>query len=497
MITRMKAPGPAVAVLWVTAVTLILTGAWQSMGAEIAPYPSLVMQTASQAVNQISVPEGSLDLPLVERLRSILGLAFLVAIAWMLSVDRKNVVWRIVIWGISLQILFAFFILRTDIGTDFFDVINSVMVALLSFTVDGASFIFGNLVYENVPVGVGTVGQGEFSEMPGQVANTGAFFAFNVLPTIIFFSSLMTVLYHLGIMQLAVRGIAFVMQRTMGTSGAETMCAAGNIFIGQTEAPLLIKPFVEKMTMSELMVVMTGGFATVAGGVLAAYVGLLMAYFPDIAGHLIAASVMSAPAALVVAKLMYPEDGKPETSGNFEVSIESSDVNVIDAAARGASEGLFLALNVGAMLLAFIALVYMMNGLLGGLGSLAGIDGLTFELILGWLLSPLAWLMGVSWADAPMVGSLIGAKTVLNEFYAYLQLAATLGGENDLQPRSIIITIYALSGFANFMSIGVQLGGIGGIAPSRRHDLARLGLRAMIAGSIAAFMTATVAGMIL
>ena len=249
--------------------------------------------------------------------------------------------------------------------------------------------------------------------------------------------------------------------------------------------------------MSELMAVMSGGFATVAGGVLAAYVGILMVYFPDIAGHLIAASVMSAPAALVVAKLMYPENGKPETSENLEVSIETSDVNVIDAAARGASEGLFLALNVGAMLLAFIALMYMMNGLLGWLGSQAGVDGLTFELILGWLLAPLAWLMGVPWADAPMVASLIGVKTVLNEFYAYLQLAAILGSEHDLQPRSIVITIYALSGFANFGSIGVQLGGIGGIAPSRRHDLARLGLRAMIAGSIAAFMTATVAGMIL
>ncbi|HIN79085.1 MAG TPA: NupC/NupG family nucleoside CNT transporter, partial [Gemmatimonadetes bacterium] len=387
--------------------------------------------------------------------------------------------------------------LRTSIGADFFDVINTVVIALLGFTVDGASFIFGNLVYENVPVGSGPVGQGEFSEMPGQVANTGAFFAFNVLPTIIFFSSLMTVLYHLGIMQLAVKGVAFVMQRTMRTSGAETMCAAGNIFVGQTEAPLLIKPFVERMTMSELMAVMSGGFATVAGGVLAAYVGILMVYFPDIAGHLIAASVMSAPAALVVAKLMYPENGKPETSENLEVSIETSDVNVIDAAARGASEGLFLALNVGAMLLAFIALMYMMNGLLGWLGSQVGVDGLTFELILGWLLAPLAWLMGVPWADAPMVASLIGVKTVLNEFYAYLQLAAILGSEHDLQPRSIVITIYALSGFANFGSIGVQLGGIGGIAPSRRHDLARLGLRAMIAGSIAAFMTATVAGMIL
>ena len=206
---------------------------------------------------------------------------------------------------------------------------------------------------------------------------------------------------------------------------------------------------------------------------------------------------MSAPAALVVAKLMYPEDGKPETSENLEASIETSDVNVIDAAARGASEGLFMALNVGAMLLAFIALVALANGVVGWAGGLAGIDGLSIEGMLGWLLSPLAWLMGVSWADAPLVGSLIGQKTVLNEFYAYLQLAATLGSENSLQPRSIIITIYALSGFANFMSIGVQLGGIGGIAPSRRHDLARLGLRAMIAGSIAAFMTATVAGMIL
>ena len=493
----MKAPGPAVAVLWVTAAILILTGAWQTMGAETAPYASLATQTVPQVANQISVPNGSLGLPLVERLRSILGLALLVVIAWGLSVDRKNVHWRIVIWGISLQILFAFFILRTSIGADFFDVINTVVIALLGFTVDGASFIFGNLVYENVPVGSGPVGQGEFSEMPGQVANTGAFFAFNVLPTIIFFSSLMTVLYHLGIMQLAVKGVAFVMQRTMRTSGAETMCAAGNIFVGQTEAPLLIKPFVERMTMSELMAVMSGGFATVAGGVLAAYVGILMVYFPDIAGHLIAASVMSAPAALVVAKLMYPENGKPETSENLEVSIETSDVNVIDAAARGASEGLFLALNVGAMLLAFIALMYMMNGLLGWLGSQAGVDGLTFELILGWLLAPLAWLMGVPWADAPMVASLIGVKTVLNEFYAYLQLAAILGSEHDLQPRSIVITIYALSGFANFGSIGVQLGGIGGIAPSRRHDLARLGLRAMIAGSIAAFMTATVAGMIL
>ncbi len=452
---------------------------------------------ALQVSAQISVPPGSLDTPLLDRLRSVLGLFLLALVAWGMSVDRKNIPWRVVIWGISLQILFAFLILKTPIGTEVFGVMNTVVIALLGFTVDGAEFIFGNLVFNNVPVGSGPGGQGDFVATPGQVANTGAFFAFNVLPTIIFFSSLMTVLYHVGVMQIAVKGVAFVMQRTMRTSGAETLSAAGNIFVGQTEAPLLIKPFVERMTMSELMAVMTGGFATVAGGVLAAYVGILLAYFPDIAGHLMAASVMSAPAALVVAKLMYPEDGTPETAGTLEVDIEKQDVNVIDAAARGASEGLYLALNVGAMLLAFLALVYMLNGMLGWVGGLFGFDGLTLEWILGWLLSPLAWLMGVPWVDAPVVASLMGVKTVLNEFVAYFQLAATLGGESQLHPRSVVIATYALSGFANFSSIAIQIGGISGIAPSRRHDLSRLGLRAMIAGSIAAFMTATVAGMIL
>jgi CNT family concentrative nucleoside transporter len=298
-------------------------------------------------------------------------------------------------------------------------------------------------------------------------------------------------------MQLAVRGVAWVMQRTMRTSGAETLSAAGNIFVGQTEAPLLIKPFIERMTYSELMAVMTAGFATVAGGVLAAYVGILLPYFPDIAGHLIAASVMSAPAALVAAKLMIPETAEPETAGSLDVSVQRQDVNVIDAAARGASEGLHLALNVGAMLLAFIALIYLVNGLLAWGGGLVGLEGITLERLLGWALAPLAWLMGVSWSDAPTVASLMGVKTVLNEFFAYIQLAGILERPASLEPRSVIIVTYALSGFANFSSIAIQLGGIGGIAPSRRHDLSRLGLRAMIAGSIAAFMTATVAGMIL
>ena len=484
-------------VLWTTAVVLVAAGAWTTLGAEAPATAAFEARAQPQATPRVSVPQGALDTPLLERLRSVLGLLVLTGLAWLMSVDRARVPWRVVAWGISLQLLFALFILKTPVGVSIFETMNVVIVALLGFTVDGARFLFGNLVYNTVPVGAGNPGQGAFNEMPGMVANTGGFFAFNVLPTIIFFSSLMTILYHLGIMQLAVKGFAWVMQRTMKTSGAETLSAAGNIFVGQTEAPLLIKPFVERMTMSELMAVMTAGFATVAGGVMAAYVGMLLLYFPDIAGHLMAASVMSAPAAIVVAKLMVPETETAETAGRLDFSVERPDVNVIDAAARGASEGLYLALNVGALLLAFVALIYMFNGMLGWAGGLAGIEGLTLEAILGWVLAPLAWLMGVPWADAPQIASLMGVKTVLNEFFAYIQLAGILGGEHDLQPRSIIIVTYALAGFANFSSIAIQLGGIGGIAPSRRHDLSRLGLRAMIGGSIAAFMTATVAGMIL
>ncbi|MDH3225309.1 MAG: NupC/NupG family nucleoside CNT transporter, partial [Gemmatimonadota bacterium] len=391
-----------------------------------------------------------------------MGLGLLLLLAWGLSVDRRAVAWRVVVWGVALQLIFALFILKSPIGTATFDVLNGVVLALLSYMEQGARFIFGNLVFNAVPVGEGPVGNGDFTPT-GPVANTGAFFAFYVLPTIIFFSSLMTLLYHLGVMQAVVKGCAWVMQRTMGTSGAETLSAAGNIFVGQTEAPLLIKPFIERMTMSELMAVMTGGFATVAGGVLAAYVGMLAGVFPDIAGHLMAASVMSAPAALVVAKLMYPETEHSETAGTLEVDVERPDVNVVEAAARGAGEGLHLALNVGAMLLAFIGLVYLFNGVLGWAGGLVGVEGLTLEGILGFVLAPLAWIMGVSWADAATVGSLLGVKTVLNEFVAYLQLSNMISGVGALSPRSAIIATYALSGFANFSSIAIQIGGIGGI----------------------------------
>jgi len=447
--------------------------------------------------------------PLSERLVSVLGMLLLLGIGWALSTDRKVIAWRVILWGLGLQLVFALLILKTPAGRAAFDTINTVVVQLLAFTNEGARFLFGNLVQNNVPVGSGEPGNGPVAAVAGTVANAGAYFAFSVLPTIIFFSSLMTVLYYLGVMQWVVRGVAWVMMRTMRTSGAETLSAAGNIFVGQTEAPLLIKPYVKDMTMSELHAVMTAGFATVAGGVMAAYVGMLLFYFPDIAGHLMAASVMSAPAALVFAKLMLPEKQVPQTRDTLHAQVEKIDANVIDAAARGAGDGLGLALNVGAMLLAFIALVAMVNAFLGWAGGVVGLTGLlhhagwltagqplSLDWVLGRILSPLAWSMGVPWHDATTIGALIGTKTVLNEFVAYLQLSQLLAGGANLSPRSVIIATYALCGFANFSSIAIQIGGIGGLAPDRRSDLARVGLRAMVAGTLAAFMTATIAGIL-
>jgi concentrative nucleoside transporter, CNT family len=510
-------------VLWTAAIVLLLAGV-VVRSLDAGPGAGGVAASASQdgagaAGGAVGSPDqeaagrqaeearglGSLradvDVPLHQRLLSVLGLVVMLVLAWLLSIDRRVVQWRVVLWGMGLQLLFALFILKTPLGVAIFAALNDVVLALLQFTNEGASFLFGNLVQRTVPV---TSPEGTL----GLVAETGASFAFSVLPTIIFFSSLMTVLYHLGIMQAAVRGMAWVMMRTMRTSGAETLSAAGNIFVGQTEAPLLIKPFIERMTMSELMAVMTGGFATVAGGVMAAYVGMLVVYFPDIAGHLLAASVMSAPAALVVAKLMYPEREEPVTRSSLGAEVRTTDANVIDAAARGAGEGMTLAFNVGAMLLAFIALIAMLNAILGvaagwlgleallqGWGALAAGQGLTLEIILGWLLAPLAFIMGVPWADAVAVGSLLGIKTVANEFVAYLRLADLLA-TGALSPRSIVIATYALAGFANFSSIAIQIGGIGGIAPSRRSDLSRIGLRAMVGGSLAAFLTATIAGIL-
>lgn len=407
----------------------------------------------------------------MERLISFIGLLTMVAIAYAMSTSRKSIRWKTVLMGIALQVVFGLLILKTPFGKQFFVMIKEGFNSLLGFTNQGSEFVFGKLANPS--------------------ANFGMIFAFFVLPTIIFMSSLMSVLYHVGIMQRLVEWTAKIMMKVMGTSGAESLAAAANIFAGQTEAPLVIKPFVAKMTMSELMALMTGGMATVAGGVLAAFVGMGID-----AGHLLAASVMSAPAALAIAKLMIPETEESTTAGVVRVDLPQPNANVIDAAANGAGEGLKLALNVGAMLLAFIALIAMLNGFIGLVGSWVGFPQLSFELILGYVFAPFAFLLGIPWEECTQIGVLLGKKTVINEFVAYMDLQQAIAA-GSLSERSITIATYALCGFANFSSIAIQLGGIGGIAPSRRHDLARLGIKALIGGTLACFMTAAIAGIML
>ncbi|MFQ5890421.1 MAG: NupC/NupG family nucleoside CNT transporter [Gemmatimonadota bacterium] len=410
----------------------------------------------------------------------------ILVVLWIFSARRRSIDWSLVAKGLLLQLLFAILVLKSTWGQGFFRVVNDVFIALIGYTNSGAAFLFGGLVDPTVPVTGGGGGS----------VHLNAHFAFSVLTTIIFFSALMTLLYYLGIMQRVVRGVAWLMQKSLRTSGAETVSAAGNIFVGQTEAPLLIKPFVATMTDSELNTVMTGGFATVAGGVMAAYVGMLYTFFPTIAGHLLAASIMAAPAGIVVSKMLFPETEEPKTRGSLRLELEQPYVNVIDAAAGGAADGLRLALNVGAMLLAFLALIALGNGLLGWLLGLFGVEGVTLETIFGWLFAPVAWILGIPWADAVHVGSLFGMKMVANEFVAFQSLATDLATGTQLSPKSVVMTTYALTGFANFSSIAIQIGGIGGIAPERRHDLSRLGLRAMLGGTTATWMTATLAGVL-
>ncbi len=463
------------------------------------------------------------DVPLWQRGISFLGLFVMIGLAWAMSYDRKAFPRRIVLWGVGLQLAFGFVVLRTSVGLAFFALVNDAVARLLTFTSDGSRFLFGDYLDDHFTM------------------------ALNVLPTIIFFSALMTVLYHLGVMQRVVRGFAWIMQRTMQTSGAETLSAAANIFVGQTEAPLVVKPFVRDMTQSELMAVMVGGFATVAGGVMAAYVGMLQGDFPGIAGHLMAASVMSAPAALVIAKVLLPERETSKTAGTLVLSDERPHTNVIEAAASGAAEGLTLALNVGAMLLAFIAIVALINWLLGVPALLhdrlewaEALDGfrradvalpetcagpdlsastlvtclraaneqgitqspleiwepVTMQRVLGFLGWPITFVMGVPAEDCQAVSAILGERVVLNEFVGYVSLAANLGGAHAMGHRAAVITTYALCGFANFSSIAIQIGGIGALAPERRKDLARIGLRAMFGGVLASYMTACVAGIL-
>lgn len=433
---------------------------------------------------------------MVDILFGLLGLVVLVGIAWLFSADKKNINWRIVLSGVGLQLLFAVFVILTPWGAIVFDAIGKFFVKIINFTNEGSAFVFGALA-----------DQGKFGEaFPEYLKNQGVgfVFAFQVLPTIIFFSSLMSVLYHIGFMQKIVQGMAWVMAKLLKVSGAESISVAANVFIGQTEAPLVVRPYVSKMTNSELVTLMVGGMATIAGGVLAAYVSLLGG--ADVqqqifyAKHLLSASIMAAPATMVIAKILVPETQKSLTMGTVKVEVEKTSANMIDAAATGAADGLKLALNVAGMLLAFIALIAMINWILTGVFTdLFGmnIDGkpITLELVLGYVLSPIAWIIGVPMGDAVSVGSLIGQKVVLNEFIAYLNLS-NLIPTGVLSEKAVIISTYALCGFANFSSIAIQLGGIGGIAPDRRGDLARYGLRAVLGGSLATFMTATIAGVL-
>ncbi|MDF0554738.1 NupC/NupG family nucleoside CNT transporter [Kamptonema sp. UHCC 0994] len=402
----------------------------------------------------------------MERLISVLGLAVFVGLSYAFSVNRRAVRWAPVLWGIALQLILAVLIIRTQPGFILFQFLGDVMQQLLNFSDAGAKFVFGE----------------KFQEQ---------FVAFKILPTIIFFSSFVSVLYHYNILQQLVRGMAWVMLKTMKISGTESLSCAGNVFLGPTESALLIKPYVGKMTVSELHSVMTVGFGTIAGGVMGAYLS-----FGVPASHLLAASVMSAPASMAISKLFYPEMEEPLTAGTMDVEMKTNYTNAIEAAADGAFQGGKLAFSVGVMLIAFLGLLATANGLLHWLGTIVGLPLLSLEWLLSFVMFPVAWLMGVPWADCGQVGILLGKKTILNDFIAYLDLKQLMDSKT-ISERAIVIATYAICGFANIGSIGITIGGIGGLAPERQKDLARWGVRAMIAGAIANFMTACIAGMLL
>jgi CNT family concentrative nucleoside transporter len=443
-------------------------------------------------------PHGTLP----ERMQSLLGLIAFTVIAWMIGRvrgARARVPVRTIAWGFILQFAFGAIVLFAP------TVLEAVQLAiqkLLDFSNAGAEMVFGpNLVHGVAPATADAAGK---TTVVGWT-QIGFVFAITVLPTIIFISMLTAVLYHLGILTWVVHGLAWLMQKTMGTSGAETLSTAANIFVGQTEAPLIIRPFIAACTNSELMAIMVGGFANIATGVLVAYSEFLGPYVPNVGGHLALACFISAPATLVVSKLMIPETQVPETAGGVQFKVERIDANLFDAAARGTSEGLTLTLNVAAMLITFTALVALLNAVFGWLTAKFGLgpivndvhQGWTLEFVLGWLLAPLAWLTGIHWHECAKVGSLLGIKTVLNEFLAYLKMSQNYAADpNYLSPRAGLLATYALCGFANFASVGIQIGGISVLAPNRRRDLSRIGLLAMIGGAIATLMGACIVGVL-
>lgn len=437
---------------------------------------------------------------LVSAGRGLLGIVALLALAWMFSNNKRRVAWRLVVTGLGMQVVLGVLFLRgDDLGRFFgplgwpslaFDGLSRFFgITILRATTAGASFLFG-------PLALG----------PGEAGSLGAFFAFQVLPTIIFFAALTSILYHLGILQLIVKAMAWVVSRLLRTSGAESLSVVADIFVGQTEAPLVIRPYLRGMTTSELLGVMAGGMATIAGGVMVAYIAMLGGAFAEANGlaldearvlfarQLLAASVMAAPAAILFAKILVPETETPETMGTVRVPVEKQAENVIGAAAAGAADGLRLALNVGAMLIAFVALIALANMALDGVAGWFGYTT-SLERIFGVVFAPVAWLVGAPWADATEIGSLLGTKLVLNEFVAYRQMADMMG-EGALGAKSVVIATFALCGFANFSSIAIQIGGTGSLAPERVPDLVRLGLRAVLAGTLANLLTATIAGVI-
>ena len=403
------------------------------------------------------------------RLTGLIGIAVFVAIGVLLSRDRRRIKWRVIGWGLGLQVLFAIFVLRIPAGQALFRWLGSLVTAILSYSYIGSTFVFG--------------------ELGKQHSSLGVIFAFQLLPAIVFVSALFAILYYLGVMQILVRAFALVMSRVLGASGAESLNVAASVFMGQTEAPLTIRPFLPRMTRSELMTVMTSGMAHISGSIMVAYIA-----FGIEARHLLTAVIMTAPGTVMMAKLFEPETEVPETYGNVRLDLPKTDVNILDAAARGTGEGLTLMLNVIAMLVAFVALVALVNGGFGAIHDLAGWFPPNLQTVLGWVFQPIAWVMGVPWHDSHAIGSLLGTRMVLNEFIAYAQLGPM---KDALDPRSFTIASFALAGFANFSSIGIQLGGIGALVPERKHDLARLGLRAMLAGTLANFLSASIAGILL
>ncbi len=417
------------------------------------------------------------------RLQPLIGLALIAAVAYGFSTNRRLVRLRTVGWGLGLQFVFALLVLKTSVGQRTFEVLGDRVRDLLGFASIGAAFVFGPMGDQPAWTGIMTAVLG-----PSGV-QYGTIIAFQIAPTIIFIAALFAILYYFGIMQIVVRAFAFVMHRVLGASGAESLNVAASIFMGQTEAPLTIRPYLPRMTESELMTVMTSGMAHISGGIMAAYVA-----FGVEPKHLLTAVIMTAPGTLMLSKVFVPESAVPETLGTVRLTVEQTDVNVIDAAGRGTSEGLHLALNVVAMLISFIALIALVNAGLGHIGTWVHVPDLSLQRIFGWAFAPVAWSLGVPWRDAGTIGNLLGTRMVLNEFIAFSQLGPMRGA---LDPRSFTIATFALCGFANFASIGIQIGGIGALVPERRHDLARLGLRAMIAGTLANFASACIAALLM